>query len=114
MHARPGCQRYVDCLGWDRRGRVQAMDIELETSVVHCLYDSMDELVETASDGLISEATMLEIFKRVSSQVSLLVSARADRETQADEDDLDEEDLEQLKEVEEEEDALLEQVRPAL
>lgn len=89
---------------------LQAMDIEMDPTVIHCIYDSLDDMVDVASDGLISEQTMQELFKRIKAQVGLLMDSRADREKEADEDDVDEEDLEQLQEVEEEEDALLEQV----
>jgi hypothetical protein len=106
LHSPPNHQRYGTVVP-------QAMDIEMDPSVIHCIYDSLDAMVDVASDGLISEQTMQELFKRITAQVGLLMESRADREKEADEDDIDEEDLEQLQEVEEEEDALLEQVPPA-
>jgi hypothetical protein len=49
---------------------VQALDIELEPPVTLALFDSLDQVVETANDGLITNEVMAHSFKLIATQVS--------------------------------------------
>jgi Importin repeat 6 len=91
-----------------RRNTLQAMDIELDTTVMNAIYEALEQIVECANDGLITPEHTAELFKRIGAQLKTIMESRDARG--ADEAD-DEEDLEQAQESEEEEDALLEQVR---
>lgn len=51
------------------RAAVQALDIELDATVTLALYDSLDQIVETANDGLITPDVMAACFKLIIQQV---------------------------------------------
>lgn len=87
------------------------MDIELDVNVTSAIYESLDQIVDTANPELITDDHMSELFKRIAAQLAALMEKRAERGTEQAE---DEEDLEQMHETEEEEDMLLEQVRGVL
>jgi hypothetical protein len=48
---------------------MQAVDIELEPSVMVSLFESLDQVVEIANDGLISNDVMAHSFKLIETQV---------------------------------------------
>lgn len=89
---------------------LQALGCELETEVLHALYEGLEESLDAAMDGLVTAEFMEQCFPKIEDQVSSLMGSRQERAEERRGADLDEEDLEQMNEVEEAEAELLQQV----
>ena len=93
---------------------LQALGAEVDTDVLHSLYEGLEESLDAAVDGLITPAFMDQCFPKIEDQVASLMGARQERAEERSGPDLDEEDLEQMNEAEEAEAELLQQVVAAI
>eukprot|EP00892_Ulva_mutabilis_P010752 jgi/Ulvmu1/8049/UM004_0286.1 len=96
------------------KGLIAALGCELETEVLHSLYEGLEESLDVAMDGLVTPEFLEQAFPKIENQVSSLMGSRQERAEERAAADLDEEDLEQMNEVEVLEAELLQQVVAAM